>query len=83
LNLRRSWKDYVFGRGIFCQQLIGVPDMTKAVRLASTVPASFVAPRPVTGDFDFSQFAPIALFSGIGLLASLAAILSGVHGAWY
>jgi len=57
--------------------------MTKAVRLASTVPASYIPSRPVTSDFDFSQFVPIALFSGIGLLASLVAILSGVQGAWY
>jgi hypothetical protein len=57
--------------------------MSKAVRLASTIPASFIAPKPVTSDFDFSQFAPIALFSGIGLLVSLVAILSGVQGAWY
>lgn len=57
--------------------------MPKAVRLASTMPASFIPSRPITNDFDFSQFIPIALFSGIGLLVSLVAILFGVQGAWY
>ena len=57
--------------------------MTKAVRLVSPVPASFIVPKPVTSDSDFSQFVPIALFSGIGLLVSLVAILFGVQGAWY
>lgn len=53
--------------------------MPKTVRFASTIPASYVPSRP----FDFSQFVPIALFSGIGLLVSLVAILSGVQGVWY
>jgi hypothetical protein len=57
--------------------------MPKAVRLASTIPAPYIPSRPVTTDFDFSQFIPIALFSGIGLLVSLLAILSGVQGVWY
>ncbi len=57
--------------------------MSKAVRLASTIPAPFVPSRPVARDNDFSQLIPIALFSGIGLLVSLVAILCGVQGAWY
>jgi hypothetical protein len=57
--------------------------MPKAVRLASTIPASYIPSKPVTSDFDFSQFVPIALFSGIGLLVSLVAILCGLQGAWY
>ena len=57
--------------------------MPKVVRLASTIPASYIPSKPISRDFDFSQFVPIALFSGIGLLVALVAILSGVQGAWY
>lgn len=57
--------------------------MPKPVRFASTIPASYVPSKPVTNDFDFNQFVPVALFSGIGLLVSLVAILSGGQGAWY
>ena len=57
--------------------------MSKAVRLASTIPASFIPSRVDTDPIDFSQFVPIALFSGIGLLVSFVAILCGVQGAWY
>lgn len=57
--------------------------MPKAVPLSSTIPVSYVPSKPVAGEFDFSQFVPIALFSGIGLLVSLVAILCGVQGAWY
>ena len=32
---------------------------------------------------DRSGFAPIVLFSGIGVVIALVAILSGVSGAWY
>jgi hypothetical protein len=58
-------------------------EMPKAARLASTIPASYIPSKPIAGDFDFSQFVPIALFSGIGLLVSFVAILSGMQGAWY
>lgn len=54
--------------------------MPKAV--ASTILASYIPSKPITSDFDFSQLAPIALFSGIGLLVSLVAIWSGAQGAW-
>jgi hypothetical protein len=59
--------------------------MTKVVRLASTTtfPASYIPSKPISSDFDFGQFAPIALFSGIGLLVSLVAILNGVQGTWF
>ena len=57
--------------------------MPTSVRAASTFPASFVPSRTVTKRSDFSQFVPIALFSGIGLLVSLVAILSGVQGVWF
>jgi hypothetical protein len=32
---------------------------------------------------DFNKFASIALFSGIGLLASLIAVLCGVPAVWF
>jgi len=32
---------------------------------------------------DSAQFISIALFSGIGLLISLVAVLLGVQGVWY
>jgi uncharacterized protein YjbI with pentapeptide repeats len=32
---------------------------------------------------DRSEFAPIVLFSAIGVVVALVAILSGVSGAWY
>ena len=32
---------------------------------------------------DTSEFIGVAIFSGIGLLISLAAVILGVQGAWY
>ena len=53
--------------------------MPKAVRLVSTIPTPYFPSRPVTNDFDFNRFFPVALCCGIGLLVSLVAILSGVQ----
>ena len=36
-----------------------------------------------SGKSDSGQFFAVALFSGIGLLISLVAIIVGVPGAWY
>ena len=36
-----------------------------------------------TTKFDRNGLIPIMLFSGIGLLVSIIAILSGVQGSWY
>jgi hypothetical protein len=55
------------------------PEMPKAARIFVPISAS-------TGSFDRSDNSPlvaIALFSGIGLLASLIAVLMGVQGVWY
>jgi|ERR1700761_6044406 len=82
LNLSRGSKDNIFGRGFFASNELG-SEMPKAARLASTIPATYIVSKPITGDFDFSQFVPIALFSGIGLLVSLVAIVNGVQGGWY
>jgi hypothetical protein len=54
-------------------------DMPKAARVSAPIFAS-------TGSserFDDSPMISIALFSGIGLLVSLIAILMGVQGVWY
>jgi len=55
------------------------------VELQNTVRISRAYPAPtVSSDrFDRSQFTAIALFSGIGLLVSLVAVLCGVQGYWY
>ena len=53
--------------------------MPKAARIFVPISAS-------TGSFDRSDNSPlvtIALFSSIGLLASLIAVLTGVQGVWY
>ncbi len=52
--------------------------MPKAVRISAAVPAPTVSTAPADNSF----FA-VALFSGIGLLISLAAIIMGVQGVWY
>ncbi len=40
-------------------------------------------PRNNTSQFDLARLIPIALFSGIGLLILLIALLFGMQGAWY
>jgi hypothetical protein len=67
------------GPGIFDRLCIGEPDMPKAARVSTQFPAS-------TASSEKSQSHPlvsIALFSGIGLLISLIAVLLGVSGVWY
>jgi hypothetical protein len=56
--------------------------MPTAVRSAS-IPASIASTKSATRQSDLNEFASIALFSGIGLLASLIAVLCGVQGAWF
>jgi hypothetical protein len=53
--------------------------MLKAIRFTASIPASNVASKKI----DSHPLVPIALFSGVGLLVSLIAILCGVQGAWY
>jgi len=50
--------------------------MPKAVRILPSLPATFTKS-------DSSEFVSIALFSGLGLLVSLLAVLMGVQGVWY
>jgi hypothetical protein len=58
---------------------IGEPDMPKAARISAQIPASTVSSEKS----ESHQLVSIAIFSGIGLLASLIAILMGMQGAWY
>jgi len=54
-------------------------ELQNTVRISRTYPAPTVS----SDRFERSQFTSIALFSGIGLLVSLVAVLSGVQGYWY
>jgi hypothetical protein len=53
--------------------------MSKAVRVSTPIPASRISSR----ESDSHQLVSIALFSGIGLLVSLVAVLFGVQGMWF
>jgi hypothetical protein len=53
--------------------------MPKVARISAQVPASTVA----TEKSDSHPLVSIAIFSGIGLLVSLIAVLMGVPGVWY
>ncbi|WP_291571555.1 hypothetical protein [Bradyrhizobium sp.] len=53
--------------------------MPKAARIS----AQILAPTASSEKSDGHPLVAIALFSGIGLLASLIAILAGVPGVWY
>jgi hypothetical protein len=53
--------------------------MPKAARISQSILVSTASPQ----QFDDHPLVPIALFSGIGLLASLIAILMDVPGVWY
>jgi hypothetical protein len=54
-------------------------ELQNTVRISRTYPAPTVS----SDRFDRSQLTSVALFSGLGLLVSLVAILSGVQGYWY
>jgi hypothetical protein len=53
--------------------------MSKAARFPTSIPASRISSR----ESDHHQLVSIALFSGIGLLVSLVAVLFGVQGMWF
>jgi len=53
--------------------------MSKAIRFTASIPASKVT----SSKSDNHQLVSVALFSGIGLLVSLVAVLFGVQGVWY
>jgi hypothetical protein len=52
--------------------------MPKAARISQSISTSSSSENS-----DSAQFISIALFSGIGLLISLVAVLTGVQGTWY
>ena len=52
--------------------------MPKAARIAKPIVTSSASENS-----DSAQLVSIALFSGIGLLISLVAVIMGVQGAWY
>jgi hypothetical protein len=53
-------------------------DMPNAARISTSVPVSSTSENS-----DSDQFVSIAIFSGIGLLVSLVAVIMGVQGAWF
>jgi hypothetical protein len=53
--------------------------MPKAARISQSISVSTASSQKV----EDHPLVPIALFSGIGLLASLIAVLMDVPGAWY
>jgi hypothetical protein len=53
--------------------------MPKAARISQSIAVSTASSK----QSDSHPLVPIALFSGIGLLASLIEILMDVPGAWY
>jgi hypothetical protein len=57
----------------------GIFEMSKAARISQSILVSTASPQQLDGH----PLVPIALFSGIGLLASLIAILMDVPGVWY
>ena len=56
-------------------------ELQNVIRIARKHPSP--ALRVPSDRFDHSQLSSIALFSGLGLLVSLVAVLSGVQGYWY
>ena len=52
--------------------------MPTAIRVSTPVSKPDVSKKS-----DSNQFVSIALFSGIGLLISLAVVLLGVQGVWF
>jgi hypothetical protein len=64
---------------VYLFQRLGEIAMPTAVRIIAPIPASAISSKKS----DSSDFVAVALFSTIGLLASLIAILAGVPGVWY
>ncbi|HLZ06739.1 MAG TPA: hypothetical protein VKR55_31910 [Bradyrhizobium sp.] len=53
--------------------------MSDVVRIAAPIRSSTASSRQSKQ----SDFVPVAIFSGIGLLVSLIAVLTGVQGVWF
>ncbi|WP_172803587.1 MULTISPECIES: hypothetical protein [Bradyrhizobium] len=54
--------------------------MPKAARISTPVPVSSTSENE---NSDAAQFVTVALFSGIGLLISLVAVILGIQGVWF
>jgi hypothetical protein len=74
LNLFVAPQDSFMGRGFFIGWRV---DMPEAVRISPSVPVSSTSQRS-----DTYELISVALFSGIGLLLSLGAVIAGVRGVW-
>jgi uncharacterized membrane protein YsdA (DUF1294 family) len=89
LNLRRTPEDTLVGWKIllpFCW--IGAPAMPNVVRFPQSISTPSVSSDKAEAQrsarrSELDLFVSVALFSGIGLLISLIAILFGMPGAWY
>ena len=57
--------------------------MPTAVRFSASIPAAISSGKAAIARRSRAQFVSIALFSALGLLASIIAVLLGVQGAWY
>jgi hypothetical protein len=59
--------------------------MPTVIRIAAPISASFASSEKSrhSEKSGHGELVSIALFSGIGLLVSLVAILTGVQGVWY
>lgn len=51
--------------------------MPKVIGISPSISDSFISQRA-----DIYELISVALFSGVGLLLSLAAVLAGVQGVW-
>jgi hypothetical protein len=57
--------------------------MPKATRVSVSIPVSQTTSSSSSDASESHPLVSIGLFCGIGLLASLLAMLMGVQGAWY
>jgi hypothetical protein len=67
----------------------GAREMPKAARIFSEIssPRIFTeksaVPAKRSENSEMSEFVGVAIFSGIGLLISLVAVILGIQGAWF
>ncbi|WP_194461015.1 hypothetical protein [Bradyrhizobium sp. CCBAU 53421] len=55
--------------------------MPKAARISTSIPVSSASQS--SDNSDATQLVTVALFSGIGLLISLVAVILGIQGVWF
>ena len=81
MNLYRRCDDFRWAGQFEIYEL--EPEMSKAIRLTAAIPVTDVASRDASQASKHNEFVPIAIFSGLGLLVSLVAVICGVQGAWF